>query len=75
MLLVFGLFIVPKALQRFRLPGAVTCLAIGAALNIGFHLFHEDHTVKLLATLGIVSMAEVAFPFRNLSKKAYMISL
>jgi len=56
MLLVFGLFIVPKALQRFRLPGAVTCLAIGAALNIGFHLFHEDHTVKLLATLGIVSM-------------------
>lgn len=56
MLLVFGLFIVPKALQRFRLPSAVTCLGIGAALNIGFHLFHEDHTVKLLATLGIVAM-------------------
>lgn len=56
MLLVFGLFIVPRALQRFRLPSAVTCVVIGAALNIGFHLFHEDHTVKLLATLGIVSM-------------------
>ena len=56
MLLVFGLFVVPRALQRFRLPSAVTCVAIGAALNIGFHLFHEDHTVKLLATLGIVSM-------------------
>ncbi|MBS2023158.1 MAG: cation:proton antiporter [Deltaproteobacteria bacterium] len=56
LLLVFGLFIVPKALQRFRLPGAVTSVGIGAALNIGFHLFHEDHTVKLLATLGIVSM-------------------
>lgn len=56
MLLVFGLFIVPRALQRFRLPSAVTCLGIGALLGIGFHLFHEDHTVKLLATLGIVSM-------------------
>lgn len=56
MVLVFGLFIVPKALQRFRLPAAVTCLGIGAALNIGFHLFHEDDTVRLLATLGIVAM-------------------
>ncbi len=56
MLVVFGLFIVPRALQRFRLPSAVTCVAIGAALNIGFHLFHEDNTIKLLATLGIVSM-------------------
>lgn len=56
MLLVLGLFIVPKALQRFRVPSAVTCLALGALASIGFHLFHEDHTVKLLATLGIVTM-------------------
>jgi uncharacterized hydrophobic protein (TIGR00271 family) len=55
-LLVFGLFIVPRALQRFRLPSAITCVGIGAALSIGFHLFHEDSTVKLLATLGIVAM-------------------
>ncbi len=55
-LLVLGLFVVPRALQRFRLPSAVTCVAIGALLNIGFHLFHEDSTVTLLATLGIVSM-------------------
>jgi Kef-type K+ transport system membrane component KefB len=56
MLLVLGLFIVPRALQRFRLPSAVTCVGIGAALSIGFHLFHDDHTIKLLATLGIVAM-------------------
>lgn len=56
MLLVLGLFIVPRALQRFRLPSAVTCVGIGAALGIGFHLFHDDHTIKLLATLGIVAM-------------------
>ncbi|MEY4550183.1 MAG: hypothetical protein RL685_6378, partial [Pseudomonadota bacterium] len=55
-LLVFGLFIVPRALQRFRLPSAVTCVGIGAALNMAFHLFHEDHTIRLLATLGIVAM-------------------
>ncbi len=56
MLLVLGLFIVPRALQRFRLPSAVTCVVIGAVLGIGFHLFHEDATIKLLATLGIVAM-------------------
>ena len=56
MLLVLGLFVVAKALQRFRLPGAVTCLAIGAASSMGFHLFHEDATIKLLATFGIVAM-------------------
>jgi Kef-type K+ transport system membrane component KefB len=55
-LLVFGLFIVPRGLQRLRLPSAVTCLVIGAALNIGLHLFHGDQTIKLLAALGIVSM-------------------
>lgn len=55
-LLVFGLFIFPRALQRLRLPSAVSCLGIGAALNIGFHLFHEDDTIKVLATLGIVTM-------------------
>ncbi len=55
-MLVFGLFVVPRALQRFRLPSAVTCVGIGAALGIGLHLFHDDHTVELLATLGIVSM-------------------
>lgn len=56
MLLVLGLFIVPRALQRFRLPSAVTCVVIGAMLNICFHLYHNDSTIKLLATLGIVAM-------------------
>lgn len=55
-LLVFGLFIVPRGFQRFRLPGAITCVGIGAMMSIGFHLFHEDSTIKLLSTLGIVAM-------------------
>lgn len=55
-LLVLGLFIVPRALQRFRLPSAVTCVGVGALLGMVFHMFHDDHTLKLLATLGIVAM-------------------
>lgn len=53
--LLFGLFIVPKALQRFRLPGAITSLLMGiAARGLGF--FPEDPTLQLLSTLGIVAL-------------------
>ncbi|MDP2270430.1 MAG: cation:proton antiporter [Archangium sp.] len=55
-LLVFGLFIVPRALQRLRIPSAITCIALGAWLHIGLGRLHEDAIVKLLATFGIVSM-------------------
>ena len=55
-LLVFGLFIVPRALQRLRIPSALTCIGLGALLHLGLGLLHEDATVKLLATFGIVSM-------------------
>lgn len=54
--LVVGLFILPRGLQRFRLPGAITSLALGAAASIGFHLFHGDATIELFGTLGIVAM-------------------
>ncbi len=56
MLLIFGLFIVPRALQRYRLPSAITCLGFGALLSMGFGLFDGDPTIKFLATLGIVTM-------------------
>lgn len=55
-LLVVGLFIVPRALQRFRLPSAITALALGGVLGIGFHAFDGDATIELFGTLGIVSM-------------------
>lgn len=56
LLVVVGLFIVPRALQRLRIPSAVTCLALGALLGLGFHLFHDDAAIPLLATLGIVAL-------------------
>lgn len=55
-LLLFVLFIVPRMLQRFRLPNAITCVAIGAVLGMGFGLFTDDSTIRLLSTLGIVTL-------------------
>ncbi len=54
--LLFGLFVVPRFLQRFRLPTAITSLALGIAAGLGMGLFEGDETVRLLSTLGIVSL-------------------
>jgi len=54
--LVVGLFLVPRLLQRFRIPTAITSVALGAFLGIRFHLFAGDTTIPMLATLGIVSL-------------------
>ncbi len=55
-LLVFGLFVVPKYLQRFRLPSAVTSLVLGAVVGLSFPPLATDATVQLFATLGIVAL-------------------
>ena len=55
-LLIFVLYVLPRALQRFRLPSAVTCVALGAIAAIGFGLFEGDVAINLLSTLGIVSL-------------------
>jgi Kef-type K+ transport system membrane component KefB len=53
--LLFVLFVVPKALQRFRIPAAITSLVLGAlAVNLGW--VSENPTISLLATFGIVSL-------------------
>ncbi len=53
--LLFALFLVPKMLQRFRIPGAVTALLMGfGASLLGF--FSDDVTLRLFSTLGIVSL-------------------
>lgn len=56
LLLLFGLFVIPRALERFRLPSAITSLGLGAACGIGLGLFRDDSTIHLLSTLGIVSL-------------------
>jgi Kef-type K+ transport system membrane component KefB len=53
--LLFALFVVPKALQRFRVPPAITSLVLGiAASRLG--LFAGEPALALLATLGIAGL-------------------
>jgi Kef-type K+ transport system membrane component KefB len=54
-LLLFVLFVVPRFLQRYRLPTAISSLGLGiAAAALG--LFEHDPTVALMATFGIVAL-------------------
>jgi Kef-type K+ transport system membrane component KefB len=53
--LLLTLFLLPKALQRFRIPGAITALLLGAGAT-ALGLFPDDPTLSLLSTLGIVAL-------------------
>jgi Kef-type K+ transport system membrane component KefB len=55
-LLLFGLLVLPKALQRFRVPSAITTLALGLAFGAGLGYFLHDETVHLLSTFGIAAL-------------------
>lgn len=55
-ILVVGLFIVPRIVQRFRLPAAITAVALGAVAGMQFDLFHGDATITLFSALGIVAL-------------------
>lgn len=74
--LLFGLFIVPRIIQRWGIPAAITAFGLGAAASLGFGLFHGDDTVSLLATLGIVSLflfAGLEVDFRELRRGAAIV--
>jgi Kef-type K+ transport system membrane component KefB len=76
-LLLFVLFVLPRALQRYRVPSAVTCVVLGAIASIGFDLFAHDAAVNLLSTLGIVSLflfAGLDVEFPELRRNARILS-
>jgi Kef-type K+ transport system membrane component KefB len=54
--LVFGLFVIPRILQLWRLPRAISALGMGAIAGIGFNAFIGDPTISLFATLGISTL-------------------
>ncbi len=54
--LLFGLFVVPRLIERFGIPAAITAFGLGAAVGMGLGIFQTDPTVSLLSTLGIVSL-------------------
>jgi Kef-type K+ transport system membrane component KefB len=60
-LLLFALFVVPRLLQRYRLPSAITAFLLGAGVAFsGPDLLPGGPTLPLLATFGIASMFLVA---------------
>lgn len=54
-LLLFALLVIPKVLQRLRLPGAITSLLLGVGAAATGWIGH-DSTIDLLATFGIVAL-------------------
>lgn len=54
--LIFALFVVSRALQRFRLPAAITNLGLGALSGMALGWFTGEHTIDLLSTFGIVAL-------------------
>ncbi|MEZ5499528.1 MAG: cation:proton antiporter [Steroidobacteraceae bacterium] len=54
--LLFALFIVPRIIQRWGVPSAISSFALGVAIGAGSGLFHDDTTIALLSTFGIVSL-------------------
>jgi Kef-type K+ transport system membrane component KefB len=54
--LLFGLFVVPRVLQRWRVPSAISSFMLGIGAGAGLGLFQHDQTLHLLATFGIVGL-------------------
>jgi Kef-type K+ transport system membrane component KefB len=54
--LLFALFVVPRALQRFGLPAAITSVLLGAGAGMGLGWFEHDTTIHLLSAFGIVAL-------------------
>lgn len=76
-LVIFGMFIVSRYLQRFKLPSAITCLGLGVFFGLGLGIFQDEGTVKVLAVLGIVALflfAGMEIEFREL-RRAWSIIL
>ncbi len=54
--LLVGLFVIPRILLRWRIPTAITAFALGGVAALGLGWFQDDPTVGILSTLGIVAL-------------------
>jgi Kef-type K+ transport system membrane component KefB len=53
---VFGILVVPQALQRFRLPAPLTCFFSESPVAIFYKPLSKDQVTAVIATLGIASL-------------------
>ena len=56
LLLIFGLMVIPRVVQRFRIPAPLSSFGLGMVAAVALGTFSHDATVALLATLGISSL-------------------
>lgn len=54
--MIFGLLVVPRALQRFRVPAPLTCFAIGILAAIFLKQLVGDPVGTVVATFGIAAL-------------------
>ncbi len=54
--LIVGLLVVPRALQRFRMPAALTCFFLGIIVAIFDKQLGGDNVLSVMATFGIASL-------------------
>jgi Kef-type K+ transport system membrane component KefB len=56
LLLIFALMVVPRIVQRFRIPAPLSSFGLGMAAAFLIGQFGQEGTLALLATLGISSL-------------------
>lgn len=56
LVLIFALMVLPRMLQRLRIPAPLSCFALGLAATMLIGPFSQEATLSLLATLGISSL-------------------
>lgn len=56
LVLIFGLLVLPRALQRFKIPAPLTCMVFGTVAMLAWGDESHDPLVGWLATLGISSL-------------------
>ncbi len=54
--LIFGLLVVPRALQRFRLPSQLTCFIFGILVAVFAHALVDENVMTTVSTFGIASL-------------------
>jgi len=59
-ILLVGLFLIPRLLQRIYIPTAISGFALGIISGAGFGLFIHDPIIKLFSVFGIVSLFLIA---------------
>lgn len=54
--LIFGLMVVPRVMQRFRIPAPLTSFGLGMLAAVLIAGGADNSTLSLLATIGISSL-------------------